>query len=692
MRKSKIISWLLAVSMLAVTAVPAFAAAPSAYDGQPYESVGYSSDDDPDGEINLAVIANGDVNIGGSMEVQGSIYSNGTIYQRSSGDYNIVNGLLISGTEYKYDVENWVQNTTTWNWESTTETVTLPYVMLEQDGSPVTNTGNIQYMGKPKYEGSITDKETSFDYTLPEGVYTTPEVSNVVEYKEANQWGNEAAGNLPITISESTRFNTLYPMGDSVTIDVSKGDVVVVIDNMVLGSGTPEFRIVGTEGNDNQAWIYINGFENPNDNMFQIIANINDAPNRFYTTGDTATAEAYMDEAASPDRLKMFVTLEDTKVGACHVSGDVYFNTNSLDFAGASLFNGHITTNAETFNVNDSAFFRGVVMAPYADSYVAQSGTIIGQLYTDTLKMEGWGRILYDPDKLREYPSEIPTPGDEPAPEATPEPTPEPTAEPTPEPTLPPLPSGSEIDVTGGYAYIFGYEPDRIQMVWVDDEEGGHTDWDIEVRMAPTDAVTREQVAAMIMRMIDQSYDTKNANYAVTPNMEQHAGTWYERGLAYLASKGTFDGVESVDIGPVTRGEVAKLVAFGLNLTDTTETTFADIENSPYKQYIEIMNAYGYMNGDSETEFAPDRIMNRAEFCSMFNNIIGRNDMGLEAQDGSTVTPQTYYLVDLPEGEWYTDIMLKATSAYDGDGLIDVDTRLSNIRNILDHYDSQNIA
>ena len=84
--------------------------------------------------------------------------------------------------------------------------------------------------------------------------------------------------------------------------------------------------------------------------------------------------------------------------------------------------------------------------------------------------------------------------------------------------------------------------------------------------------------------------------------------------------------------------------------------------------------------------------MNRAEFCSMFNNIIGRTDMGLEAQDGSIVTPDTYYLVDLPDDAWYTDIMLKATSAYDEYGYVDVDTRLSNIRNILDHYDSQNIA
>ena len=102
MKKSKIISWLLAASMLAVTAVPAFAAAPSAYDGQPYESVGYTSDD-PDGEINLAVIANGKVDIvGDAMYIKGSVYSNDTIYV-GNGAGNKVDGLFISGVKGMWD-------------------------------------------------------------------------------------------------------------------------------------------------------------------------------------------------------------------------------------------------------------------------------------------------------------------------------------------------------------------------------------------------------------------------------------------------------------------------------------------------------------------------------------------------------------------------------------------------------------
>jgi hypothetical protein len=280
-------------------------------------------------------------------------------------------------------------------------------------------------------------------------------------------------------------------------------------------------------------------------------------------------------------------------------------------------------------------------------------------------------------------------------PQATeiPEVTPEPTVEPTPEPSLEPIPSDEPIDLTGGeYAYIFGYEPDLIERVSVTDDEGNESGaWNVEIRMAPEEPVTREQVAAMLMRMMDQKYDTMDADYPVTDNISAHAGTWYERGLAYLASKGAFADVDEVYTGSVTRGEVAKLISYGLNLTDRVDTSFEDIADSPYKKYIEIMDAYGYMQGESDTEFAPDKIMTRAEFCSMFNHVIGREDALLEAADGTVVTPQLYYFTDLPDDAWYTPVMLRATSAYDKDGYVDIDTRLANIRNTVDKYDSQKL-
>jgi hypothetical protein len=75
----------------------------------------------------------------------------------------------------------------------------------------------------------------------------------------------------------------------------------------------------------------------------------------------------------------------------------------------------------------------------------------------------------------------------------------------------------------------------------------------------------------------------------------------------------------------------------------------------------------------------------------MFNQIIDREDALLEAADGTVVTPQLFYFTDLPDDAWYTPVMLRATCAYDSNGYVDIDTRLSNIRNTLDKYDSQKL-
>ncbi len=674
MKTKKLIALLLSSAMLAAAAVPAFAAAPSAYDGQPYESVGCTSDD-PDGEINLAVIANGKVDIvGDAMYIKGSVYSNDTVYVGNGGG-NKVDGLFVSGVKGMWDYKTPGDG-------ATEDQYRLGYIHVDDDHQMTTNA----YSTTLQYEGAILDTETSFDYAYTP--YEVPEIANTVDNQIANQWGP-----APITVDKDTHFGTLELTGAGLIIDTTAGDVTIVVDNFNPGN-SPEITVRG----NNKVNLYINNstiFGNFNVTIHNEDINMWSLPGLWDGQYNYKEPPSWQPKDPVQDFFDAFgatnVNLYIGKAGdevvlnGGRMAANVYSNADTLKVGGTARIKGNIETGAKTVETDGAGtYIEGKVVAPNADTLVSGSSTILGQVITNTLTINGAGQIIYKADTAAAK-SEV-------TPEPTPEVTPEPTVEPTPEPTLEPLPTGEPLELTGGYAYIFGYEPDKIQQIWVDDEEGGHTAWDIEVRMAPEDAVTREQVAAMIMRMIDQSYDTKDADYPLTPNMTQHAGAWYERGLAYLASKGTFDGVESVDIGPVTRGEVAKLVVCGLNLTETTETSFADIANSPYKQYIEIMNAYGYMHGDSETEFRPDEIMNRAEFCSMFNNIIGRNDMGLTAQDGSTVTAETYYFVDLPAGAWYTDIMLKATSAYDDEGLIDVDTRLSNIRNTLDHYDSQNIA
>lgn len=659
MKIKKLLAGILSAAMLA-SATAAFAAAPSAYDGQTYESLGYTSDD-PDGQFNLAVIANGDVKIyGDAMYIDGSVYSNGTIYAGNGGG-NKVDGLFISGTENTTFGSD--DNNDEWTQYRTAE----GFVHVNDD---CTTDGINYYSTQIEHEGAILDKDTSFECAY--NAFEVPEISNnlgdvLMTVYPASQWlWSEEKGSYsevdaeqaPRTITEDTYIEKLTMNGSwvdayhqAMIIDTTNSDVNVVINN--LDYVNPSIKVVG----EHEANIYINNVNNLSDLRVNYDT---DASWNYVVDGSTEHTHIYLTGGN--------VVINASKVAA----DDVNVTADTLEVSGSTQIISDINSNVENFTITGAqAEVTGIVCVPNADSEVVDSGTLYGQLHTDTLTINGAGRIIWKADTA--------------VAKSENEPTPEPV-EPTPTPEVP---SGNEIDLNGlGYAYIFGYEPETVTFDKVDEEGNTVTLEYTPIYMAPDDSVTREQVAAMLMRMIDQTTAAKEAKYTVTPNIEVWANEWFARGYAYLAGKGAFDGIDYVGMGPVTRGEVAKLVAYGLNLSKTTETAFADIEGNEYKQYIEIVNAYGYMNGTSDTGFEPNRVMTRAEFCKMFNNIIGREAMGLTTADGKTVTAEDYSIVDIA-GHWAEETMLKATSAYDDEGNVDFAIRLDNIRNKLDNYDSQ---
>ena len=239
-------------------------------------------------------------------------------------------------------------------------------------------------------------------------------------------------------------------------------------------------------------------------------------------------------------------------------------------------------------------------------------------------------------------------------------------------------------------AYIFGYEP---LITVTTDEETGETYTTAKIKMAMDESVSREEVCAMLVRTLDQVGYTSGKNFPMTNSVAPYAGEWFERGLLYLCSVGGLETENKIGIAPVTRGEVAKLVSCALELNLSEETLFTDIEETAFKGYIEKVYAYGYMQGVGDNRFCPDEIMTRAEFCSLFNNILSRNEFGLTALDENgeefEITAEDYYFVDMNENHWAYEICLKATSAYDENGYVDIDSRNANIRNIIDRHDAQ---
>lgn len=82
------------------------------------------------------------------------------------------------------------------------------------------------------------------------------------------------------------------------------------------------------------------------------------------------------------------------------------------------------------------------------------------------------------------------------------------------------------------------------------------------------------------------------------------------------------------------------------------EPSFADIEGHWAESAIERWANYGVVNGQSETSFAPDANMTRAEMAQIYVNLLGLT----EKADISNFT-------DVPADAWYADAIAKCVAA-----------------------------
>lgn len=214
------------------------------------------------------------------------------------------------------------------------------------------------------------------------------------------------------------------------------------------------------------------------------------------------------------------------------------------------------------------------------------------------------------------------------------------------------------IEYYNNYAYIFGYN---------------------DTTMAPEEPLLRSEVCAMIHRLAKQAGSLNGFVYneAATPVYADTAGQWHRSGIEFLNYMGGLADAENVypDVA-VTRGEAFKLVCIGLSFTK--DTTLSNDE------YAKILFDAGFIKGDGTGNLMVNETLQRAQFCSIYNTIIGRANAGLVTKDGTEVTPDTYGYTDIPADQWYYQTMIRATSAYDKDGFVDLSLR--GVRNELDDY------
>lgn len=259
-------------------------------------------------------------------------------------------------------------------------------------------------------------------------------------------------------------------------------------------------------------------------------------------------------------------------------------------------------------------------------------------------------------EKETQLPIEIPTPGDTdyvPPEELPKEGDKEPEIEPRDEIISP-------VGITSKHAYIYGYN-DSI--------------------MAADNNLQRGEVCAMVHRLAKQNkiLDDYHFDEASDPVYPDTAGEWFRSGVEFVQFKNGFKAAAGENVHPyvnVTRGETFRIVCLAFDFTTNAELSYGD--------YANILFDEGFIRGDEDGNLNIWDQITRAEFCAIYNKIIGRDKAELVTADGTKVTAATYGFTDLDENEWYYETMLKATSAYDDNGYVDIELR--NHRNVLDDY------
>ena len=176
----------------------------------------------------------------------------------------------------------------------------------------------------------------------------------------------------------------------------------------------------------------------------------------------------------------------------------------------------------------------------------------------------------------------------------------------------------------------------------------------------PKGLITREEVAAVFYRLLDQGYRltilTDKENF-----IDVDSGRWSLKHIATLSNGNIIEGYPDGSFkpgNPITRAELAAIASKFDKLSAVQENSFTDIEGHWAIEYINSAAAKGWVKGYPDGTFKPDQYITRAEFVTLVNNVLGRKVHKDNISEGAKVFP------DLLENMWYYEAMMEAINSH----------------------------
>ena len=138
---------------------------------------------------------------------------------------------------------------------------------------------------------------------------------------------------------------------------------------------------------------------------------------------------------------------------------------------------------------------------------------------------------------------------------------------------------------------------------------------------------------------------------------------WYATAVATMQAMGIVEGRSPSAFdpeAPITRGEFAAIAARFDSAPYDGADRFTDIGGHWAAEYINQAAVKGWVEGQPDGSFAPDRSISRAEAMTLVNRVLGRlPETADDLLDGMITWP------DNPPDAWYYLAVQEATNSHD---------------------------
>lgn len=205
-----------------------------------------------------------------------------------------------------------------------------------------------------------------------------------------------------------------------------------------------------------------------------------------------------------------------------------------------------------------------------------------------------------------------------------------------------PVKVGPQLNRDDHVAYIMGYPDGTVQ---------------------PEGEITRAEACTIFFRLLTDSsrdyYFSKTNDYT-----DVNAGDWFNNAISTLSNAGIVTGYNDGTFRPnqpITRGEMAKIIANFANLNKGTKS-FTDLSGHWSKTYVELAAGNGWIAGYPDGSFRPDQKITRAETVTMINRVLERvpaKELRLLSRSIMLTFP------DNNPGDWYYIAIQEASNSHE---------------------------